>query len=223
MIRSQLSLLLCCLCSSLALAQHTNINTYKFDSNQQVLLVNRYENIDGSPYFLEKWAKGSLQSPRGSTVEHEMVNLNGHTGRFEVIESETTVELSAALFNRVELSHNNARYVFVNRLPESDLTYYRLIHEGKNYLFLEKFQVTLQVNGANYGVSTAPQKFLNHTDSFIWKDGQLHDINRTNKKILDFFNTPALNDLVRSKKLNLKEEADLLAALRYYDEQMSEK
>lgn len=218
MIRSSFQVLIFLLLSVAAIAQNNLYN-----SNNQVLMQNRYEKIEGSPYLLEGWTKGVLHPLKGEPIRQDKINFNGASGKFDIVESNVFIELNAALYNKVELMHNGMDYVFVNRVTENDLTYYRLLHEGDGYLFLEKFESDLKSQGANYGVSAEKEKFIPRTRHFIWKDGKLESINRSTKKILEYFDSAALKKEVQSKKLNLKEDADLSAALSYYDQRRAEK
>ncbi|PHN03806.1 hypothetical protein [Flavilitoribacter nigricans] len=194
-----------------------------YNQNNQVLMQDRYDKIDGTPYLLEDWGTAVLYPLKGESLRHAKINYNGTTGTFEIVEGDAYIELNAALYNKVELNYKGKTYTFVNRLKPDDVTYYMVLHEGKDYLFLEHFEADLRSQGANYGVSADQEKFVPVTNNYVWKDGTLHDINRNTKKIVSFFDSPALKKEVKNKKLNLKDDADLSAALSYYDQRQEKK
>lgn len=213
MIRSSIQVLVFALFAITVSAQN---NFY--DSNNQVLTQNRYDKIDGSPYFLNDWGTAVLHPAKGEPIRHSKINYNGTTGKFEIVEGDAHIELNAALYKKIELTQNGKTYTFVNRVQQpDDVTYYMLLHEGKDYLFLEHFEADLRSQGASYGVSADQEKFIPVVKNYVWQDGELHTISRNTNKIIKFFDSPALKKEVKSKKLNLKEDSDLTAALSYYD------
>lgn len=218
MIRSSIHI---CILALITISASAQANFY--NSNNQVLVQDRYDKISGSPYLLEDWGTAVLHPLKGETIRHGKINYNGTTGKFEIVEGDAHIELNAALYNKIELNYQGKTTTFVNRLQENDLTYYMLLHEGNGYLFLEHFEADLRSQGANYGVSADQEKFVPVTKNYIWQDGSLHDVNRNTKKIVSFFDSPALKKEVKNKKLNLKDDQDLTAALSYYDQRMEKK
>lgn len=219
MIRSGIYTLVLAMLSISVTAQNGNF----YDSNNTVLTQNRYDKVGGSPYLLSDWSKGTLYPIKGEPIPHQNVNFNGATNKFDIVEGESLIQLNAALYNKVDLMQDGKTYHFVNRLSPDDLTYYLVLHQGEDYLFLEHFESDLRSQGANYGVSADKEKFINRTQYYIWKDGQLHDINRNTNKIIEFFGSAALKKEVKSKKLNLKKDEDLTAALSFYDQRQAKK
>ncbi|MEZ5044950.1 MAG: hypothetical protein R2828_33940 [Saprospiraceae bacterium] len=189
-----------------------------YNSNNEVLTEKRYNNTQGTPYFYKDWSKGTLYDIKDQPLAHTHINFNGESGLLEIKEGEKVIQLNQNLYNRIEITTEGQKHVFINRVTPLDLTYYRAIYQSEVMQFLEKFESELKEEEvATYGASKFRSKFVNRTKSFLFKDGKLNEINRNNKKVVEFLQSPKLNSYLKKNKLNVKEDADLIKLLAYYE------
>lgn len=204
------------ICTVPAFAQFGQIH----NSNNEVMLENRYTKVEGSPYLFDEWSEGTIYSSNGEILQHPAVNFNGQNGKIEIRELDNKIiALNAMLYNKIEIEADGQKHVFSNRLQgPADLTYYRVIYGGDGLYFLEKFESDIKEEDvANYGVSKSRNRFVRSAKNYLLQDGKLEFTPRSTSKILKLFNSSPLDKYVKKEKLNLKEDADLRKALAYYE------
>ena len=193
-----------------------------YNTANETLMQKDYSKIEGSPYLFKEWHKGTLYDIKDNATTEAAINFNGDTGKVVIQEEDKIIELNENLYNRIEIMVDGKKEVLVNRITPIDLTYYRAIYQSEMHQALEKFESDLKEDDGvgTYGASSKRAKFMNKTKFFLFKDGKLHQVNRNNKKLVEFLKSPRLKGYIKKNKLNLKKDEDLVKALAYYESSM---
>ncbi len=196
---------------------NAQFNSYKVDGN--TFKVKKYSDVDGTPYYYERWVKADLYDINGQVLENIDVNYNGLTGKFESIQGEFTyIELNNTLYSKVIVKTGPRRHVFLNLVKYGDQAYYRLIYEGDSFSYFEKHKSKLKKEEiATYGTSSTKQKISNSKEQYILADNILTKVKRSSKEIGKFFRNKSIIKYAKSEKLKLKSDKDLILLLRYCD------
>lgn len=192
-----------------------------YNTANETLMQKDYSKVQGSPYLFKDWHKGTLYDIKDKPTAATAINFNGDTGKVVMQEDDKIIELNENLYNRIELMVDGKKEVLVNRVTPIDLTYYRAIYQSEMHQALERFESDLKEDEVGtYAASSKRAKFMNKTKFYLFKDGKLHQVNRNNKKIIDFLKSPRLKGYLKKNKLNLKKDEDLVKALAYYESSM---
>lgn len=194
-----------------------------YNTANETLMQKDYTKIQGSPYLFKDWNKGTLYDIKDNVLALPAINFNGDIGKVVIQEEDNIIELNENLYNRIEIMVDGKKEVLVNRITPIDLTYYRAIYQSETHQALEKFESKLKEDDTvgTYGASGKRSKFINKTKFFLFKDGKLHEVNRNNKKIIEFLKSARLKGYLKKNKLNLKKDEDLVKALAYYESSMT--
>lgn len=195
-----------------------------YNSNNEALMQKKYSKVEGSPYLFKDWHKGNLYDIKDNVTPHSAINFNGDTGKVEIQEDDKVIQLNENLYNRIEIMVDGKKQVLVNRVSPIDLTYYRAIYQSDLHQALERFESTLKEDEVGtYGASKTRSKFVNKTKFYLFKDGELHEVNRNKKKLVEFLKSARLKSYIKKNKLNIKKDEDLVKALAYYESSMKKK
>jgi len=188
--------------------------------NSDPITQNRYANIQGVPYQFDQWMPGKIYDIEGEIIEHSRINYNAENGKFEVENENGAITIINEIrYSKIEIRDGNKTYTFANRLRPKDITYYQLIFRGEKIAFLEKLDASInRESKPDYSANRYIGSFKKKSQNYILKDGQIHEIYRSKKKILKFMGSDPLKKFVKTEKLNLRKDEDLKKALRFYEE-----
>ncbi len=188
--------------------------------NSDPITEPRYNKIEGSPYQFEVWLPGKIHHIEGEIIDHPLVNYNAENGKIEIKDKNGAVTIiNEVVYHKVELMDNGKTYTFVNRVRTGDISYYKAIYRGEKLSFLEKMEKEIQKESSvDYSAFKYIGKFNKKSTTYILQDGQLSEVFRGKKKILDFFDSNALAKYVKAEKLNFKRNEDLAKAFKYMEE-----
>lgn len=209
------------LCLAGTFSLNGQVNGFLVNDNAVPLSENRYAKVEGSPYQFKDWLEGIIFE-KDKPLKHPRVNYNGETGKFEVKESDDKIiEINPLLYRKVVIETDGKRSVYSNTWNNAEPIYYREIFAGEKVAFLEKFETELETNDvASYGVSSTSTRFVQKTDTYLWMEGKLMEVKQNKKKIFDAIGSSKLEKYARKQKLNPKKDDELIAILKYYEENL---
>ncbi|HVI48744.1 MAG TPA: hypothetical protein VM802_28000 [Chitinophaga sp.] len=183
----------------------------------------KYVDVQGTPYLQDEWAKGSIQMKIGKTftdlmLKYDMVEdaplFKGKQG-----ESIYFAEFPQA-FTITDLKDNHLQQFRSGYKPVKGATaqsYYEVLADGKVQLLKRKVKVLRE--DKPYGSATTVRKIDENINYFIAKDGQPVNIKKSERAVLEAIGdkNSELEAYIRSNKLNVKNDEDLIKLVAYYN------
>ncbi len=190
-------------------------------TNTEVITTDRYIRYQGNPYLFEKWMPSHVYGPDNKIIPQLKINYNAQNNQFEVMNPDGGIIVAnEVLYNRVDIFQDGDTLTFSNKVIKGDINYYRVIYSGDKLAFLEKMEVSVKKDiDAEYSAYNYIGSFDKDLKNYIVKDGQRHEIFRNKNKILKFFDSDALKKYVKSERLNLNRDEDLVEAFRFMEKE----
>ena len=190
---------------------------------------NRYEGLQGTPYFLSGWSKGQIAMVSGQryvdvpikfdAFRQALILLRPKMGNDSIIIDQRTV-------SRFELTGPEGQsYAFKNyldvKLPDNtgDGGYFLVLYEGSITL-LKRIAKTVQKANYKqpYSVDIRYDSYENNHAYYILKPNQpLAKVKLSKKSLLDALSDKRGGLSAFADTLNLKTETDAVALVRQYD------
>lgn len=195
------------------------------DIQGRAIVSTDYSNIEGFPYLYENWNKGLVKLIDGRTVRNldlkydlltdELLfkNLkNGEMLRFA--ESVIAFKLDSSAQNNTELQFKNG-YKPAN--GNSSTSYYQVLFDGGTPLLKRREKSVLEKKVYNSATST--KSFEEAETYYLSKSNGLIKIRRDKKQILAVLvdHAAELEEYIKANNLNLKNEAQLIQLIGYYN------
>ncbi len=185
---------------------------------------NRYEGVLGHPFLYDEWRAGGITL---SGIEYQDLQLKYDVYADEVImkrSSGDSMIVTSGIIKRFNIEHRTFIYlVKVKQMDsKSDIGFFELLYEGKKVSLLKKLKKTLvqaDYKGA-YNAGNAYDEFkpaphiyyvMKNSESLWRLKPKKKDISRVLDKQVEAY--------ISSQKLNLKKEDELVAVVKYFDEE----
>ena len=193
------------------------------DINEIPLNVKKYENVDGTPYVVDRFIKGSVIFANNKMAKD--INLKfDEVANLLVFKNDKDQEfafVSEVKEFKMPYTDNNIPYpgLFRNGFPSSkettDKSFFEVLNDGKVKLLRhtsKKHLLEIEAIKRN--------KIIEKKDRyFVLKDGVLIQIEKGNKPVMDIMSDKS--DLVKKyiseNSLNLKNDPDLMDVFDYYN------
>lgn len=196
----------------------TNGNTFEVD---------KYKDIDGTPYLFENWQMGKVISKKDGeevAVEH-LLNFNGYTKSFEVRKDQQFITLDEKFYSEIRVASNDGdatkALVFkTNAHPIYKSRFMKVVFEGTDFVVLHDFQMRLakrEVQG--YATNEEIQEFQDNSTYYVVRDQKAKGFKTKKKSLLSAFKDQesALKSYIKKNKLKIDTDDQLIAFLRYYE------
>lgn len=185
----------------------------------------KYENVEGTPYFLDYWIKGRVTMKSGKKYADMPIKYDTMNDRL-IFQAENgnimyfTEPVSAFEVNDIATSTN---YKFTNGLPAIDgqtqSSFYQIITPGKISLFKKPYKKISE--HTTYGSATVNKSFDLRNDYYILQNGNLAKINLNKKSLLALVpnKEKEITDYLKKEKTDFKQDTDLNKLFTYLNEQ----
>lgn len=183
-----------------------------------------YSDIEGSPYYINKYASTSLKNHAGKIIGEYPLKYNAFRDEMETPMANGEIgELSKVEF--ISLFLNNEKYIvqnFVNSDGKTTKGYFIEIETGKNCsIYSRKLKILQQAEEAKSTFHPpTPAKFLEQNNIYVkFNEKTPKKIRLNRKKVLDSFenHNKALKEFTKTEKLNLNKLDGLISLVRYYN------
>jgi len=198
-------------------------------TNSQTFEVEAYKDIEGTPYYFEKWQQGKVSSKEAQDKEEQLylLNFNGYTKSFEVREDDRFITLDEKFYDKITveteaqgekqtlLFKTNVHPIYKNR-------FMKVVFEGTDFVVVQDFQKRLvEREKKSYDSGTIKiQEFGDNTSYYLVKSKKAKAFKLKKKMILGLLKSQsgALKDYVKQNKLKLNTESELVQILSYYEQ-----
>lgn len=193
-------------------------------TNSQSVDENLYEGIEGSPFYFDQWQKGKV-FPKKETepIEEVWLNYNGYTRSFEVKKGKRYIALDENWYKRVEVTKTNQdKLIFeTGLLPKRTKQFVQLIYQGTDFYVLQDFHISLiKTEKKRYAGDIEVQEFAQRPMYYFVTNGKANLFKLKKKNVLNLFaqKKSDMEKYVKTNRLKLNKEADVVKIMAYYDE-----
>ncbi|WP_128548333.1 hypothetical protein [Larkinella soli] len=185
------------------------------DANGQVLVENKYVNIQGSPYLDEAWKNGALTTATNRSYDKLKIRFDTYAGELEYLQNGQTYRLNPENVKEFRIADGNElvfRNGFAATGSNTPNTFYQVLVDGPTKL-LKQYKVNLMESKA-YNSATGNREFQKQDWYFVAKpDGSVQRIQKTKKSVLAAFpeQKDRVEKLMKEKDISLNEESGLSA------------
>ncbi|MFM1756707.1 MAG: hypothetical protein RL621_1680 [Bacteroidota bacterium] len=229
------NLLLCCsfLIVSLSYAQRNTISTtgkwgqqiFLSDVNGQAF-TNKYDGIAGSVYDQTEYqlAKITLKDGRVYNDVKARINLLEHEVNFIASNGQEGYlgkGMATELVYTVPKEFGQDLKVFQCGFPPIDnqnrISFYQILLNGKTSLLKSVYKTIQERNNDLSGERY--KEFATYENTYLLKDGAMVRIKKDKSSLLNLLQdkSQVLQQYINDQKLNLKNDADLIALVKYYN------
>jgi hypothetical protein len=195
-------------------------NTDVLFNNARPIEDDRYEDIKGSPYLFEVDRPADMYLTAGGVYEGVSLNYNTYTGNWEVKKGDRFLEVVEADFLTIEVTDGDqTRSFFRNLHPRFRLRFVEMIYRGSEVMVVRDFETTVAtVTIQDVGATRRTKRFNNKENLVLLRRGQDYLLTGNKKKTIQALGgDKALSKFVKSEKLNLRKDTDLIRLLEYYE------
>lgn len=188
----------------------------------KMVQVEKYADVNGSPFFPEEWQNASLITSNGLVINNIPVKLDLLTHEIHYLDSAGSEMVSTQIIKSVIFlnTDNDTSAIFINKyalnMDGAGVTdnWMQLLAKGKATLLKQYFLTIFETK--DYGSATLVKTLRKETGYFIYTNNTLTRV-KNNQDIADALKDPALDTKVSQGKKNAKAEADLKALVDYYN------
>ena len=196
----------------------------KFFTNEQPIDVNRYNNIEGSPFLFKTWKKATLYDVYGAAYNDVFFNYNGLTQEIELFKNDTEfIILNSLFYDRIVAEDEeapNGQLVLKKGLdPELGESFVQVIHEGEKLTVIKQFNVRKsKVTINDVGKIRNFENFTRTTNYYVISPLAMVDMSTKKRQLLKLLGKEdELDDFIKAEKLDLDSDIDLSKLFAFYE------
>ena len=179
-----------------------------------------YDGVNGSPFLLSDWAKGSVTSGT-AMLKNQLLKFDEVENRLLIKGDDGLAKTFKAVINSFTITDKNKERVFLSGfhkgIENDNFTFFEVLG-GEKVKFLKRNVKTISVNTEYSG--KVVKNVTSEIKYFIsWPDKAPQNIKLGEKDILIALvsKEPELTSYIKSHKLNLKREDDVVKLINYYN------
>lgn len=187
---------------------------------------NRYEGTKGTPYVFEEWVAGEVLMKDEKRILIEKMNYNCYDNEVAYLDpsSGAVMLINKYTIDRFLLHQGGDTLRFVPVQLDDDRVplFAQVLYEGKNALYKVYGKEFVRANyEGGYSADRKYDEFADKSSLLISTEAvpALTKIRKSRKQVLEAFPgaEKELAAFIKSEKLDLRREEDLVRLLRYYD------
>lgn len=178
--------------------------------------------VEGSELLYDKWLPATIKSSNGKEYNNVMIKYNlledvpYFLGKGEVTMVFSTPIKEFVIEDKDESKRKIFRAGFPNFNTYNTSTFYEVLADGK--LKLLKKQSKRITEARAYNSATTVKSIVDNISYFVFQNDQLIPVKRDKKFFQNLSGkTPSTEEVLGNKKINLKDEADLITIVRTYN------
>jgi len=208
------------------LVQLTNTMGDVFQASFSIRPEGRYRTIKGSPYLFEDWHPGIVAVQNDSTRVHLPMRYNVYGNEMQFIANQDTFAVANPLIlDFISIDDRRFEYLAFNRSNDnSNMAYFEILNEG-GFRLLKRFETKI-IDGRDPVTPYHPQndndRFVLHSSLYLQTPDNPEPIGIPGAKIkwleLAGPNRDKLNVFIKSNRIKINKEKDLLKIIRFLNE-----
>lgn len=200
-------------------------------SNSRPIDANRYDGIDGTPYFFKTWMSADAYNHDMEKFDSIRVNLNGKTGELEARQQGNFIEVDPKYIAKIVIpaARNTEGYpkgageaiVFQQKLHKKFAERWPiLIYQGDDFSVIQEFSAIVSTKTfEDVGKTVEKKRFIRKNSYYLLEGGKLSLLKMNKKKLpASLRHSSEMSSYIKKNKTDLKSLADLEKLFAYYDE-----
>ncbi len=195
---------------------------FMYDINGRPVRESTYVDVEGSPYLFDEWYKGIVKVTKTEKVYDDVkLRYDAYKDELEYEKEGQMLRLGPEILE-FSIPTGTALYEFRRGFPavgnQNENSFYRVLYDG-NTKFLKRYEMRLREDRA-YNSATVTKRFDLGEETYILKDGQMHQTKKNDKKgllklLIDEKNL--MNYIIKEEQLDFKTDDDTVKLLEEYD------
>ena len=194
--------------------------------NMQEWDPNRYENIQGSPYFFKNFCSGTIYDKNGEACQAEQLNLNGYTRNIEWRKGQKYIELDERLYPKIEITTRGKKgktttttFTITPHAPFKG-KYVQLLYDGQKFKLYNDFFANISEHKVETpGKTETVARFAPKHRYFLLYNGQLDFIKLKKKNIFETLgHKKEIESFAKKNKLKIESPEGLVKILTFLEE-----
>jgi len=181
----------------------------------------KYENVTGTPYFLDFWSKGKVTTKSGKNyvdmpLKYDIMNdkliFQGEGGNMMYFTEPVST------FEILDIGQSTS-YKFINGLPITDglnpSSFFQIIASGKLSLFKRVYKKITE--STSYGSATINKSFNIYNSYYILQKENLIKISLNKKSLIGLIpdKEKEITEYLKKEKIDFKQDSDLNKLFNY--------
>jgi hypothetical protein len=184
----------------------------------QAIPRDRYEDVDGSPYFNNDWNKGIIQLNKGITYKDVNVKFDEVTQQLIILYKDRTYRLAEPV-NEFKLSDaNGTQSHFMNGYGDNKKEFYEVLAQGS--VGLLKSTAKHITKNTTYPLGSGLSKTVTADDKYyLYVNNAMISVKADARAILKVIGNKqdVLVNYIKNNSLNLKDQNDFAKLINYYN------
>lgn len=179
------------------------------------------KNLEGSPFFIDRWISGKVVTKVGETFDNVAVKYEAYTDALNFKSKEGAVlAIPSRKIDYFEFTDLETDTNYLFRQIET-LGYFQVLYEGKTILYKKikkKIRVGKEENGYNSSAEVT-DKIYDVIQIFLELEGSGELVEVKNKGSLHevLGKRDEMKKFMKSNKIKFDEDSDLVSVVKYYD------
>jgi hypothetical protein len=187
---------------------------------------NRYEGVKGTPYVFEAWMPGEVYMSSKRKVAVKELNYNCFDNEIVYRDPATGIPrlLNRHMVDLFVIKEPGASYTFVpvQLKSDADPVFARVLYNQGSMVYEVYSKEFLKANyEGGYSADRRYDQFVDKRDFYFMKRGEktLYRVKKSKKYMIGCFagKEKEISGCIKSNKLNLKDEGDIVKLLEYHD------
>gem|GEM_PF-808811 len=203
-----------------------------FATNLKLFDNKRYEDIKGSPYLFSDWVKADIIRRDSFKFRDVMLNYNGDTHEFEVLQDGRYIELEQLWYKRIEVDpaknkgvvEVDDKVVFLQGFHHEYVDRFALLaYEGEHVYLIKDFSAVLSEKKVqNVGKAIEFKRFTPRVKYALYHQGKITSIKLKKEEILNVLgHEKTAEDFLKANKIKkTNSEEKVIMLLKYLDDQI---
>lgn len=190
------------------------------------ILTIKYTDVEGSPFLFEDWTKGVVKLANGKTYSDVLLkyDLVADQLLFKDLKSDQALEFIDPLVEfklQATLAGNNDLLLFRNGYMaangQSTTSFYKVLFDGGTQLLKRNEKRITETK--EYSSASIVKKFDESETYYLSRNKEVIKIKKDKAQVLSALvnHTDKLEQHIKAQKLNLKNEADLVKLIAYFN------
>ncbi len=187
---------------------------------------NRYEGTKGTPYIFENWFPGEVFLKSKKRIIIEEMNYNCYDNEVSYLDpgSKAVMLINRYTVDLFYILNGNDSLLFVPIEPdnEGEFLFAQVLYNDGSMVYKRYQKEFVKANyEGGYSADRKYDEFADKSSLYFMKkdDGKVYKVKKSRKQILDAFpvTKDEISSYIKAKKIDLKDEEDVIKLLKYYD------
>lgn len=177
--------------------------------------------VQGSPYLFDAWFEGKIITNTRAKSKKLTLRFNALKNKLEYKKAKRVYVINPKKINGFIILGSKKDIVFKNGFAHDkfkNTTFLRVVYDGSVKLLAHHI-TELKEDIPDYGNANKVNKYVNHIDYYLQKDGNIYAIDLEKESILNILSVKRnkLAKYASSNNLSFKTEKEVRKILKYYD------